>query len=191
MQDIGEAIEGFVFEDEKVNRQALREFSYIEKMKGSMSNLKPEQLKEFYHKLIDKHIFTTQVGYTFLYEIRSTLVEQYHIPDEQLDEIIIPKGEEVQVKQTNDSGLRDQIDKLKRTKKLMTYVIVTLIVVIIGFFVIIATNDNIGYINTESKIVNKYAKWQEELEERERILDEREASLGEDVNQESIDTTAE
>ncbi len=177
MQDIGESIDGFVFEDEKINRQALREFTYIEKMKGSMSNLRPEQLKEFYHKLIDKRIFTTQVGYTFLYEIRSTLVEQYHIPDEDLDEIVIPKVEVEQPKPTNDQQLKEQVVALRRSKSLMSYVIVTLIIVIIGFFVIIAKNDNIGYINTENKILNKYAKWQEELEERERELDEREAAL--------------
>jgi hypothetical protein len=39
-------------------------------------------------------------------------------------------------------------------------------------------NPNVGYINTENKILNRYASWEEELTEREERIREREAELG-------------
>lgn len=178
MQDVEETIEGFYFEDEAVGRQALREYTYIGKMKDRVAALRPEDLKEFYHKLIDKRIFKTQIGYTYLYEIRSTLVDNCHFSDDELEEIVIP-AEEVQKEEKPEKAekLTEEILGLKRTKKLLTAAVVVLLCVIAGFFVILAMNQNIGYINTENKILNKYAGWQEELDAREQALDEREEAL--------------
>lgn len=183
MQNVEETIEGFYFEDEAVAKQAMKEYMYIEKMKDSVSALRPEDLKEFYHKLIDKHIFCTQVGYTYLYEIRCTLVEVLNIDPDELDEIIIPAAfEEAKSGASGDASEReDEIYSLKRSKKLLSACVGILLIVIAGFFAIIATNEDIGYINTENKILNKYAKWQEELEAREQALEEREAALNEGV----------
>lgn len=185
MQNVEETIEGYYFEDEAVAKQAMKEYMYIEKMKDSVSALRPEDLKEFYHKLIDKHIFSTQVGYTYLYEIRCTLVEVLNIDPEELDEIIIPAVVEEAKSAPKDVSEKDnEIFNLKRSKKLLTACVAVLLFVIAGFFVIIATNEDIGYINTENKILNKYAKWQEELEAREQALEEREAALNGDASRE-------
>ena len=188
MQDIETSIEGFYFEDEAVARQAMKEYMYIEKMQDKVSALKPDDLKEFYHKLIDKHIFSTHVGLTYLYEIRSTLVDGYKCAEEDLEEIVIPAvKQESSCEETVQKAL-EEITALKRTKTLLLAAIGILVVVIIGFFVIIATNENIGYINTENKILNKYSQWQEELDAREQALDEREQALEEgESTKENID----
>lgn len=55
--------------------------------------------------------------------------------------------------------------------------IVALLVMVVAMFVIAAVNPNTGYINTENKILNKYATWQEELEEREQAVKEKEEEL--------------
>lgn len=179
MQDIEGAIEGFYFEDEAVARQAMREYIYIEKMREKVSVLKPNELKDFYHKLIEKHIFSTQIGLTYLYEIRSTLIEGYQFADEDLEEIVIPMVKTETLKEDKEAAEKalEEITALKRTKTLLLAAVGILVIVIIGFFVIIATNENIGYINTENKIVNKYSQWQEELDAREQALDEREKAL--------------
>lgn len=179
MQEVEDCIEGFYFEDETVARQAMREYMYIGKMQEKVSMLKPNDLKDFYHKLIDKHIFSTQVGLTYLYEIRSALIENYQFEDEDLEHIVIPMvKQEVPVESVVAvSTASEEIMTLKRTKILLFAAVGILICVIIGFFVIIATNENIGYINTENKILNKYSQWQEELDAREQALDEREQAL--------------
>lgn len=179
MQEVEDSVEGFYFEDETVARQAMREYMYIEKMQEKVSMLQPNDLKDFYHKLIDKHIFSTQVGLTYLYEIRSTLIENYQFEDEALDKIVIPMVKQEVPTLSDDSASKaaEEIMALKRTKILLFAAVGILICVIIGFFVIIATNENIGYINTENKILNKYSQWQEELDAREQALDEREQAL--------------
>ena len=190
MQEVEDCIEGFYFEDETVARQAMREYMYIGKMQEKVSMLQPNDLKDFYHKLIDKHIFSTQVGLTYLYEIRSTLIENYQFEDEDLDQIVIPmvKQEAPTLSDDTVSKASEEIMALKRTKILLFAAVGILICVIIGFFVIIATNENIGYINTENKILNKYSQWQEELDAREQALDEREQALENGV---SIDKSSE
>lgn len=182
MQEAEDCIEGFYFEDEAVARQAMREYMYIGKMQDKVSALGPDDLKDFYHKLIDKHVFSTQVGLTYLYEIRSALVDNYHFDDASLEKIVIPIAEPAEQKTPTvlEEALQAdarEILALKRTKTLLYAAVGILMCVIIGFFVIIAVNDNIGYINTENKILNKYSQWQEELDARERALDEREQAL--------------
>ena len=190
MQEVEDCIEGFYFEDETVARQAMREYMYIGKMQEKVSMLQPNDLKDFYHKLIDKHIFSTQVGLTYLYEIRSTLIENYQFEDEDLDQIVIPMVKQEAPTLSDDAASKasEEIMALKRTKILLFAAVGILICVIIGFFVIIATNENIGYINTENNILNKYSQWQEELDAREQALDEREQALENGV---SIDKSSE
>jgi len=57
-----------------------------------------------------------------------------------------------------------------------------LIFIIVGMFIIAAVNPNVGYINTENKILNKYSAWQEDLERREAAVKEKEEQL--DMNSE-------
>ena len=62
-------------------------------------------------------------------------------------------------------------------KTRMTITIVALIFIIVGMFIIAAVNPNVGYINTENKILNKYSAWQEDLERREAAVKEKEEQL--------------
>ena len=73
--------------------------------------------------------------------------------------------------------LRTDYIKLKRTKKILQIAVISFIVIILGMFYIMATNKNIGYFNTEEKIVNKYAAWEERLESWEDELNLREKEL--------------
>ena len=56
-------------------------------------------------------------------------------------------------------------------------IIVLLVCLVAGMFMMIAFSDNIGYINTENKILDKYCKWEEELKEKENELKEREEAI--------------
>lgn len=184
MQEVEETIEGFYFEDEDAARQAMKEYMYIEKMKDRVAALKPEELKDFYEKLLDKQIFSSQVGYTYLYEMRSTLVEAYHFQPEELSNIVISDVSRIQESthtgtEKSKTVQEQEILSLKRTRTLLGVSVVLLIVVIIAFFIILATNQNIGYINTENKIVDKYSGWQEQLDAKEQELDIREQELDE------------
>ena len=192
MQDTETQVEGFCFEDAETAKQAMQEYTYIGKMQDKVSKLNPEALKAFYHKLLDKHIFTTQVGYTYLYEIRSTLVEQLGFADDEIERITVAQAPRVsETEQTMSEQADSELVKLKRSRNLFVAATVVLAVVIAGIFIMLATNQNIGYVNTENKILDKYSQWAEELDAREQELDAREQALKEqgttDTQGESID----
>ncbi len=178
MQNEELCVEGFCFENEETAKQAQKEYTYIEKMQDKVSKLSPDDLKEFYHKMIEKQIFSTQIGYTYLYEIRSTLVDQLGFADAEIDSITISQPEHISKDaRTIQEHADSEIIALKRSKNLFAAATVVLAAVIAGIFIMLATNQNIGYVNTENKILDKYSQWAEELDAREQALDEREQEL--------------
>ncbi len=176
-------IEGFVFDNEDDFAQAKKEYQYINKIKAKLGSVGGKQLADFYGKLLDRQIFTTQIGYTFLYEIRSTLVDNYEYDTDELPVIELPPSAVAKPQAPTDitsprlDDLKDEIWSLKRTRAILLSLVIVLLVVIGGFFTIIATNDNVGYINTENKILNKYSQWEEDLKAKEQELNQREEDL--------------
>ena len=70
-----------------------------------------------------------------------------------------------------------KIQQLQLVKKRMSIVIAALAFMVIAMFVIAAVNPNVGYVNTERKVVDKYSAWQEDLEQREQVVKEKEKEL--------------
>ncbi|MBR6222578.1 MAG: hypothetical protein IKQ71_03975 [Lachnospiraceae bacterium] len=176
-------IEGFVFDNEEDFAQAKKEYQYINKIKAKLGSVGGKQLADFYEKLLERRIFTTQIGYTFLYEIRSTLVDTYGYATEELPVIELPSTVSAKTDEPKEIGsprledLKEEVWSLKRTRAILLSLVIVLLIVIGGFFTIIATNDNVGYINTENKILNKYSQWEEDLKAKEQELNQREEDL--------------
>lgn len=59
------------------------------------------------------------------------------------------------------------------------FVSVILAISIIGMFIIASTSDNPTILNYENKLIDKYAEWEQELDEREAALNEREQMVEE------------
>ena len=54
-----------------------------------------------------------------------------------------------------------------------------LAVSVIGMFIVASTSDSSTIINYENKLIDKYAAWEQELDEREAALKEREQTVEE------------
>ena len=78
------------------------------------------------------------------------------------------------VSEINQGKMEAQIQALLLIKKRMAIVIAALAVMVLSMFVIAAVNPNVGYINTEKKILNKYSAWEEDLKQREQAIKEKE-----------------
>ncbi|MBQ9277184.1 MAG: hypothetical protein IJ224_00975 [Lachnospiraceae bacterium] len=179
-------VEGYYFEDIREANKAKKEYFNICKLKGTISFDDLQGLKNLYLKLSSKKYFTTPIGYAFLQEMREYLVE--NMGDDNLPLISVERSNVVKVPEVINEKhpeissekykkLRSEYSKIKRGKKILQIAVVSLVIVIAGMFYIMATNKNIGYFNTEEKIVNKYAAWEERLENREYELDLREDEL--------------
>ena len=69
------------------------------------------------------------------------------------------------------------LKRYKKLSRLLLIACITMLLIIIGMFVINATSQNPTILNYEEKIVDKYASWEEELDAREQELNEREQKL--------------
>ena len=165
-------IDGYEFKSKGQYQRALKEKELVEKIKKGLGAEDIVGNLATYNKIIGKNYFATPIGISFLYELRSRLVEE--TGDDNIRPVPV-----VMLKASGDARLKKELDKSRVTRQKLIVAVVSLAIAIIGIIIIISTNDNIGYINTEEKILNKYSAWQEQLDERERQLDEREAELSE------------
>ena len=179
-------VEGYYFEDIREAGKAKKEYFNICKIKSSISFDDLQGLKKMYLKLVEKKYFSTPIGYAFLQEMREYLVE--NLQDNDLPLINIARTNIVKVPDVINEihpevssekykKLRNEYGKMKKLKFRLQIAVISLLVIVVGMLYIMATNENVGYFNTEEKIVNKYAAWEERLENREHELDLREDEL--------------
>lgn len=139
---------------------------------------------DLYTKLIERDMFKTMIGYSFLYELHTLLVSEFGYEEEELLAVTLPKRMEYdKVNELNQGVLEQKVKDLMLVKKRMSIVIVALAIMVVAMFVIAAVNPNVGYVNTENKILNKYSAWQEDLEKREQAVKEKEAELNMNLNE--------
>ncbi|MCM1500007.1 MAG: hypothetical protein NC124_16215 [Clostridium sp.] len=170
---------GFVFPSYKEAQIALREQKNIEVIRTQTAASDGEAMHELYVKLLERNVFKTVVGFGYLYELRRKLTEEFGYDEQELPEITLPKRMAYDtVSELNQGVMENRIQQLMLTKKRMAIVIAALIFMVVAMFIIAAINPNVGYINTENKIINKYEVWQQELEQREKAVKEKEAELG-------------
>ncbi|MBR1864971.1 MAG: hypothetical protein IJ801_00535 [Lachnospiraceae bacterium] len=174
-------VDGFLFPGNKEAQIALKEKKNIEVIREKTPLTDSQAVYELYTKLIERDMFKTMVGYSFLYEMRYRLINEFGYGEEELPTVVLPKRMNYdKVEELNKGVLETKLQDLLLTKKRMSIVIVALAFMVVAMFVLAAVNPNVGYINTENKVINKYEAWQEELEKREQAVKERELELNMD-----------
>ncbi len=176
-------IDGFTFTSSRDAKMAVKEKNAIDKIKDSIDIKNTQSVLDTYNKLVAKNYFTTPVGITFLYEMRDYLKQFYN--QEELAPITIvntkPKSEEnikYELNYKQMEKLKTENAALVSLKKKLVLAVVAMSIIIIGMVFIVITNQNLGYFNAEEKVLNKYASWQERLENWEEELIRREDELG-------------
>ena len=64
----------------------------------------------------------------------------------------------------------------------MTFLCITMLVIIVGMFVVAGTSNSPNILNYEEKIQDKYAGWEQDLTEREKELKKSQEKLTEREN---------
>lgn len=179
MEEIDLIVNGFKFPSYKEAKVAMKEKETIDTIKERLDMDNPKAVYQIYEKLIQKEIFKTIVGYSFLWELRHLLVTEFMYNEDELSVTVIPKQLEYdKVTEFNNGVLEHKVKDLLIVKKRMTITIFALAFMIVAMFVIAAVNPNVGYINAENKVLDKYSAWQEDLEQREQVIKEKEEELG-------------
>ncbi len=175
-------IDGYCFNSSADAKLAQKEKNAIVKLQDTIDISNTNSVLETYNKLVAKNYFSTPVGFTFLHEMRDYLKQFYD--ENELKPITVPdrrtKNEAGQLevmKYNQIEKLKTENEKLNNIKSKLTVAVVAMIIIIVGMVLIVVTNDNLGYFNAEEKVLNKYAAWQERLENWEEELIRREEEL--------------
>ncbi len=177
-------IEGFYFDDAKVAEQAKREADGIQYIRENTDMDNPEIVLQLYHKLIGEKLFETPVGISFLKELRDYLLQVPTIQEQELEPIHFQTPEveaEMRSMRREKTAFKGRMEKKieqgKKRLRISLIVNLFLAVLVVGMVIITLTSDQPNIVNYENKIVDKYAQWQQELEEREQAVREKEQEL--------------
>lgn len=176
---------GYTFKSKEAADEAKNELNAIKYVSAKTDAKDPKQAYLLYNKLLDKELFKTLIGMNYLKELQQFLYMSEEIPNDrirpipinyELQEILDGKREI-----TNNKSLIRKLERARDRYKDMyiksLIVNVALVIVIIIMIVISLTSSNPNITNYEKKLQDKYASWQEQLEQKEESLKAREAEL--------------
>lgn len=169
-------------EDAQIARDELNAIKYVSAKTNSKD---PKQVYSLYNKIIERKLFSTQIGMNYLKSLQTFLYKSDEIPNDKIQPIPInvEAQEEINLRRERiefKSELRDLSIKAARYKSNFTRVMivnVVLVIIIIAMFFILNTSSNPNIINYEVNIQNKYSQWQEQLQSQEESLKARENAL--------------
>lgn len=68
----------------------------------------------------------------------------------------------------------------KKRYQIAFFTSVVLLLCVIGMFIVSSTSNSPNILNYETKLINKYEQWEQELEQREAEVSERENQVEQD-----------
>ncbi|MCH5269492.1 MAG: hypothetical protein J1E83_01965 [Lachnospiraceae bacterium] len=174
-------VDGYLFvsmEDVQLAQQEKKKVEYLEKY---LDYRNPESVLKVYKKALTERIFKTPVGYDYLHKMQKYLLDCDGMTEEQVPPVSLQKSYNVNMRRSYTQP-KPRVERHKEKKKPEWPVIslmanLVLIIAIIAMFAITLKSDNPNILNYERAIVNKYASWEQELSEREKVVREKEREL--------------
>lgn len=176
-------VAGYCFSNANDYKEAKRETETIEYIKANTDLKDLNKVLKLYHKLVERKTFKTIIGYTFLYDLRETIIKGGIVTADRLPSIHIQIGEK-QVKAYSNVLEHEQEKKHNqvvqeyqirlRNSRIISLFLTIIIIIMIGIAI---WSDRSKFYIYENKIIDKYSAWEEELDAREKLIEEKEKSL--------------
>ena len=198
-------VEGYEFETKEQADLASEEAQKIRYLKSKTDMRDPDVVLKLYNKLILREEFVTPIGRNFLRSLQEYLHSIPYIKREDVLPIPVYRSEPVKAKDEREEreivkrAEKRQAQKQKVVEKHQKkeerdyrklfhistfFAVVFAIAVVFMFAITMISKDNVTILNYENAIVDKYEKWEKELDEREEALNERAQELTEQEEQE-------
>ena len=193
-------VEGFVFDNKADYLQAKNEYDGVMYMKSRTNMNNPANVFSVYKNLVEKRVFSTSVGISYLYELRNFLISngEYAASVEELPIVISSKtsskGKASKGKNKDDLTKGDVIKNMKkfdiesvyRNRFISSVIIIFILIIIMIFMMVITKNSkNTNILNYKNRIDAQYedkenslVKWENELKLREDAVKQKEKELG-------------
>lgn len=176
---------GYEFNTKEDAQLAKDELNAIKYVSAKTNTKDPKQVYNLYNKIIERKLFSTQIGMNYLKQLQTFLYKSSEIPNDKIQPIPInadtqeafdKRKEQIEFK-SELRNLSIQVAKYRNNFIRAMVLNIILVIVIIAMFVILKTSSNPNILNYEVTIQNRYAQWQQELQSEEESLKAREQEL--------------
>ena len=173
---------GYEFNTKEDAQLAKDELNAIKYVSAKTNTKDPKQVYNLYNKIIERKLFSTQIGMNYLKQLQTFLYKSREIPNDKIQPIPInadtqealdKRKEQIEFK-SELRNLSIQVAKYRNNFIRAMVLDIILVIVIIAMFVILKTSSNPNILNYEVTIQNRYAQWQQELQSEEESLKARE-----------------
>lgn len=176
-------VNGYAFYTSQDAALAETERKKVEYLKSHIKGADPEKILAVYKKAINDRLFKTPIGYDFLKEMQSFLVEQCDYNEGEVPPIQLYIEFDKQLG-GNYQMRRPRIEttRPKETEKVPALFVsiilnIALVIAVIAMFVITLKSDNPNILNYETNLVDKYSYWEQELTDKQQQLRDKEKEL--------------
>ncbi len=200
-----QTVDGFYFEDAVMAERAEKEAQTVSYIRSKTNFSRTDAVYGIYVKLIENNVFSTEVGYAFLSDLYRMLRESGAYEEGVLPKVYIgtrmqgqqddatedmPEDDEARIieavrkrTKTLDDSSRTKVRNIREMyqDKLKTYkmVIAVLAMCIVGMLAMVYFSDASPLRDAEQQVLDKYAAWQETLQEQEAGLQKKQSELNE------------
>ena len=182
----------YSYPDTSAAERAAAEVERIRRLEEQIDYSKPKVVHLLYDRINDSNVFATPEGFAYLLHLREFLEENSSELDHEIKGIpseILTKKMNVPVPEVSEETahkdnrrikkLRSERDRYRNCFQISRIVAVALGVAVIVMFIIALNSSSPNILNYERTIQDKYATWENILNERERAVTEREKAVGE------------
>lgn len=166
--------QGHTFDDEKQLIAAKKEAEAIEYLRAKTDFGNMNNLMKLYDRILDRDMMETVIGIDFLKEIRGTLIESGMFTETQVRPVpLLPEVKKLKKRNEIQKRSRERtlLERCERQNTILKVVCFFLVVLVVGMFAIVLTGTHSPLaIRYEEQLIDKYASWAHEIQEKEDFL---------------------
>ena len=171
---------GFTFGNKEDVELAEQEISAVKFIDKKIEGRNAETIKSVYQAALEKRLFRTPVGYTYLYDLQRKRIgmgiSKEDIPGVPLYQVFNSNLDD-KPKPERTVRIRKKKDELHRKNARLTIAVLVLAFLVVVLFAISMTGSSPTVLNYRRTVQNEYAEWEQQLKDREAAVREKEREL--------------
>lgn len=186
-QQAANSVNGYLFgatADVELANQELNAAKYIEK---KIADKNANTVLTIYRAALEKKMFRTPVGYSYMHELQKRMIRG-GINPEEIDPIPLYQvfGSVEEDKPRRVIPVKKKREPYERKNAILTLVNIILVLLVIAMFAISMSGSRPTVLNYRQALENEYSSWKDELDEREKVIKQKERELNITYNNQEI-----
>lgn len=172
-------VQGYAFPNKTEYEKAKKEQESIAYIRANSDFKDPKKTMIVYKNLVEKDLFETIIGYTFMEQLRRHIISKNIVPEELIPPIKVKKlTPSVRESATvSKKDYKKEYEKLVQKRTTSKYWNIALVAIVVAMFAITYFSPKNNAEVAQTKIQDEYSSWQERLQQQEQELEEREAAI--------------